>query len=87
MKIGQFRKSEIGYMGRIVTFQLQSDCVSVVKRSKEEVYDVLVADVIVGTAATCNGELILELDDPSFDAPIRGQLAVDEKEGYILISQ
>ncbi len=87
MKIGKFRKTETGYVGRIVTLQLQSDRVSLVKRSKEEIYDILIAEVIVGTAAAYKGKLTLELDDPSFDAPIRGQLAADGTESYTLISR
>lgn len=90
MKIGKFRKTETGFTGRIVTLELQSDKVSLVRQSDHDRFDVLVGEVLVGLGARRQGTeetIDLELDDPSFSKPIRAQMAEDQDGDYSLTWQ
>lgn len=88
MKIGKFQKTANGFTGRILTIELQSDKVSLIWQSDRNVYDVFVGEVNVGTAIrsrTGDDHVDIELDDPSFSAPIRGEITKDDKGSYNLI--
>ncbi|MBY3495637.1 DUF736 family protein [Rhizobium laguerreae] len=80
MKIGRFERTEQGFKGRIITLECQSEKVEIRSKKEEGAYDVLINGADVGYAKVSGVDrdvIVVQIDDPSFDAPIEAQLRPD----------
>lgn len=92
-RIGRFIKQGDGYVGEIVTLGVQSDNVAIMPLPASSsvsggAFRVIVGVAEIGSARTSaerNIELIVDLDDPSFVAPIQARLVKGNDGGYDLI--
>jgi uncharacterized protein (DUF736 family) len=93
-KIGSFVRDESGFVGSIITLSVQARDVRIAEQKSpkpgEPSHLVFVGSAILGAATASNSsqagvELEMELDDPSFAAPIKADLRSADGNRFDLI--